>query len=371
MHLISEAFLFFAVAFCAVFFVLGCKEQKIALVIGSYLFCGIAGLIFPVVLLFSTVANYAVSSAMEAYQTYSRRILALGVIGNVLLLASFKYVNFMSQSLSDASEAFGFVYSPLIVKLAIPLGLSFYTFQAISYLIDFHHKKFAKPSFLDFAVYLSFWPKFTAGPIIRAGWLLPQLQRARKFRWPNFFLGAEMIVFGLFLKTVISDHLVPHISKVFETPAAYDGAATLLAVFLFTFQIYGDFAGYSLIVIGIARILGFSILPNFRRPNYATSFSDFWTRWHISLSTWLNDYVFRSLIRKQKRLLEARWPNVRSLFSEMMGIPNVSDDATFTSLAADSLAYVEITLALEGQLGNLPMGWESMTARELDAWSSR
>lgn len=366
MHLISENFLFFAVGFALVFYFLGWRTQKVVLLAGSYAFCGIPSPLFPGILLGSTIANYVVSYFMERHPKYSRRSLAIGIIFNVMMLGAFKYLNFFSSSVSDAANLFGLRYSPFLVDIVIPLGLSFYTFQAISYLVDIHRGRISRPEFLDFAIFMAFWPKFIAGPIIRAGWLLPQLRSRRIFRWPNLFLGLEMMAYGLFLKVVLSDSLIPHIAKVFETPAAFDGSASLLAAFFFTFQIYGDFAGYSLLVIGMARILGYSVRQNFRRPNFATSFSDFWKRWHISLSTWLDDYIFRGLIPKRKLDANSEWRDVRSLFSDILGVQDVAHDATFSSLAGDSLMYVQVALALEGFLGTLPNGWEAMTANQLD-----
>jgi D-alanyl-lipoteichoic acid acyltransferase DltB (MBOAT superfamily) len=287
-----------------------------------------------------------------------------GVTANVALLGLFKYFNFFSESFAQGLGAFGVHYAPAILNLAIPLGLSFYTLQSISYLVDLREGKLERASLLDHAVYASFWPKFVAGPIIRAHSFLPQLQERRYFRWSNFYLGVESIIYGLFLKTTLSDYLAPQVNKVYASPEAYGGADALLATIFFSFQVYGDFAGYSLVVIGTARILGYSVRPNFRRPLFARSIVDFWTRWHISLSSWLRDYVFRRLpvARGEQR----DWGSVGEIYSAILGVPRVTSDQTFDGLGGDSLAFVQVSLALEDFLGKLPDSWESKTVARLD-----
>jgi D-alanyl-lipoteichoic acid acyltransferase DltB (MBOAT superfamily) len=366
MHFVSEQFLIFAVCFMAVFFALGLVGQKALLLVASYFFCGSQNLMFAGLLAVSTVANHVFALIIDRDASLARRAMWSGILFNVLLLGSFKYFNFFAGSLRDGLSLFGLHYSPIFLKIAIPLGLSFYTLQAISYLVDLRDGKIQRASLFDYAVFMSFWPKFVAGPIIRATAFLPQLHRRRHFRWANFYLGAEGIIYGLFLKTVLSDYLAPQVQKVYASPAAYSGADALLAALFYTFQIYGDFAGYSLVVIGIARILGFSVRPNFRRPNFSTSFSDFWTRWHISLSRWLRDYIFRRLVPRTSGGESREWASVADIYKLFLETPSVSAKDTFSGLSDDSLSFVEVALALEQYLGHLPNNWETMAVEGLE-----
>lgn len=365
MHLISQNFLLFCMIFFAAYFTLGCTPQKILILTASYFFVAYTSLWMAGILLMSCACNYLFSQALIRVKNVNI-VLRYGVIYNLLLMGLFKYFNFFAQSLSDAAAGLGVHYTPATWALVAPLGLSFYTFQAISYLVDIKRKLIAPPSFLDFAVFLAFWPKFIAGPIIRATWFLPQLGYRKQFKWPNLFLGIEMIVYGLFLKVVLSDNLIPQIDKVFARPAAYDGSNALVSAFFFTFQIYGDFAGYSLMVIGMARIMGFSVRRNFNRPNLARSFTDFWSRWHISLSSWLEDYVFRSLIPRKGSAGDQGWPSVGAMYSSILNRPKVAGDDSFQNLSGDSLSYVEVALALESMLGELPQRWERLAVSDLE-----
>lgn len=366
MHFVSEEFLLFAVCFAALFFALGVVGQKVLLLAASYYFCGSQSLMFAGLLAASTVGNHLFAFLIDRKTEAQRAAMWSGILFNVGMLGVFKYFDFFSKSFSDGLSFVGLDYSPIFLEIALPLGLSFYTLQAISYLVDLRDGKVQRATLFDYAVFMSFWPKFVAGPIIRATSFLPQLKRRRQFRWANFYLGAESIIYGLFLKTVLSDYLAPQVQKVYASPAAYDGADALLAVLFYTFQIYGDFAGYSLVVIGIARILGYSVLPNFRRPNFSTSFSDFWTRWHISLSRWLRDYIFRRLVPKPSGGQGAEWASVADIYRALLQQASVSARDTFAGLSADSLSFVEVALALEQYLGRLPNGWETMTVGRLE-----
>ena len=364
MHFLSESFLLFAVAFGALFFWLDRLGQKILLLVASYYFCGSQSWTFAALLAVSTLINHFSAVVIQASQEWRKAAMWTGIAANVALLGVFKYFDFFSVSFSEGLGAFGVHYAPAVLNLAIPLGLSFYTLQGISYLVDLREGKVERASFLDYAVYASFWPKFVAGPIIRARSFIPQLQARRRFLWANFYLGVESIIYGLFLKTTLSDYLAPQVNKVYGAPEAYGSADALLAATFFSFQVYGDFAGYSLVVIGIARILGYSVRPNFRRPLFSTSIVDFWTRWHISLSSWLRDYVFRRLPVSHGEQRE--WGGVADIYSAILGVRHVARDQTFDGLGGDSLAFVQVSLALEQYLGKLPDSWESKTVARLD-----
>ena len=365
MHLISLNFFLFALAFFAVFFALGKQGQKCLLLVSSYAFVSFASIWMAALLIGSSVANYAFSRKI-ASSDRRQPALGLAIAFNVGLLGVFKYFNFFSQSIADAMGFVGLRYAPYTLSLVVPLGLSFYTFQAISHQIDLSRKQLKVPNLLDFMVYMAFWPKFVAGPIIRSKWFLPQLRTRKRFSWPNLFLGVEMFVYGLFLKIVLSDNLLSQIDRVFAHPQSYDGSNALVSTLFFTFQIYGDFAGYSLMVIGLARVMGFSVRRNFNRPNLARSFSDFWSRWHISLSTWLEDYVFRSLIPRKALGGDRQWTSVLDLYSVVLRRPVDAHD-TFEALAGDSLSYVEVALGLEALIGDLPVSWERLEVQELEA----
>lgn len=364
MHFISEPFLFFSLAFIVLFFWCSARGQKFLLLLGSYYFCGSQNWLFAALLFGSTLMNHVSATIIDSSPKWCRTAMWGGIAANVALLGVFKYFNFFSTSFSEGLGAFGVHYSPAILNLAIPLGLSFYTLQAISYLVDLRDGKLQRASLLDYAVYASFWPKFVAGPIIRATHFLPQLRTRRRFSFPNLYLGCEMIIYGLFLKTVLSDYLAPQVNKVYSAPAAYSGADNLIAVTFFTLQIYGDFAGYSLIVIGLARILGYHVLPNFRRPLLSRSVTDFWSRWHLSLSTWLRDYIFYRLPVYTGPT--QNWQNVASIYATILRIPCVADNQSFDSLDGDSLAFVQVSLALEQYLGSLPPRWESKSIGQLE-----
>jgi len=365
MHLISSNFLIFTAAFFAVYFLLNKVGQHVLLIVASYAFVCFASVWMAAILFLSTAVNFVFSRQMEV-NSARQPLLACSIVFNVALLGIFKYYGFFSSSIADTLGVIGVKYSPYTISLAAPLGLSFYTFQAISHQIDLSHKRVRTPSFTDFTLYMAFWPKFVAGPIVRSRWFLPQLRTRKRFSWPNLFLGVELFVYGLFLKVALSDNLLSQIDRVFEHPKSYDGANTLVSTIFFTFQIYGDFAGYSLMVIGLARVMGFSIRRNFNRPNLARSFSDFWARWHISLSTWLEDYVFRSLIPRKALAGDAQWTSVRDLYSVVLRRPVNAHD-TFEALAGDSLSYVEVALGLEALIGDLPVSWERLEVQELEA----
>ena len=366
MHLISTSFVEFAFLFMCVYFFLGKLGQKLLIIAASYYFVIYASAWMALLLFVSSNINYLISRLVIETERFRKSFVIVGVALNVAMLGVFKYFNFFSQSLTDVADWAGVHHAPMLIPVVAPLGLSFYTFQAISYIVDVGRKRVAPPPWLDFILFLAFWPKFIAGPIIRATWFLPQLRHEKRFRWPNLYLGVEMIIYGLFLKVALSDNLIPQIDKVFSSPAGSDGANALVSAIFFSFQIYGDFAGYSLIVIGISRILGFSIRRNFNRPNMARSFSDFWSRWHISLSSWLEDYVFRSLIPRRSASSQSAWTSVSAMFADLLGMPTVDAAESFQSLSGDSMSYVQVALALEGMIGRLPSQWERLTLGELE-----
>lgn len=300
MHFVDEKFAIFCATLFLLFFLLGRVGQKGLLLAAGAIFSGFYNPWFAATLGLCWMVNFAVCIAMERQPERVRFWMYAGVAYNLAVLGFFKYFDFFTGSAFEAAAAFGVDIDYHALRLVTPIGISFYTFQVISYLVDLRNRRVGRMGFIDMGVYLSFWPKLVAGPIIRARHFAPQLARRRTFEWRNLFLGSEYFIYGLFLKAVLSDFLEPMISRVYDNPDHAGGASSVVAALFYTFQIYGDFAGYSLMVIGLARVLGYKVWPNFRRPNFATSFSDFWARWHISLSSWLGEYVFRNLSSREQ-----------------------------------------------------------------------
>jgi D-alanyl-lipoteichoic acid acyltransferase DltB (MBOAT superfamily) len=215
------------------------------------------------------------------------------VVCSLAILGFFKYFNFFIQGFSDISSIAGLQFNVSTMAIILPVGISFYTFQTMSYTIDLYRNEVcAERSLLKFSVFVSFFPQLVAGPIVRAKDFLPQLQSDRTVRWEDLRCGMNQVLWGIVLKVVLADNLAFIADSAFSEPVVRSGLFLLIGVLFYAFQIYGDFAGYSLIAIGLARMLGFHFLQNFDRPYFATSFSEFWQRWHISLSSWLRDYLY-------------------------------------------------------------------------------
>lgn len=265
---------------------------------------------FVILLLITTLLTFLFGKLLFGTNKKRKFILTLSVTINLLFLAYFKYTYFIADLINHifatnikvvdylalfSNNTFGTQLS--IDKIVLPVGISFYTFQAISYLVDIYRKRIARqPSFIDFAFYLSFFPQLVAGPIVRANEFLPQLQKPyslseREFSWSLFF-----ILNGLIKKIIISDYIsVNFVDRVIEMPQLYSSFENLIAVYGYTLQIYCDFSGYTDIAIALALLLGFRLPQNFNSPYKSRNITDFWRRWHISLSSWLKDYLYISL----------------------------------------------------------------------------
>ena len=256
----------------------------------SYFFYGYWRWEYTGLLLLSTLIDYFAARAMPGARTPRRKklLLIVSLVSNLTLLGVFKYYNFFASSLSTW---FGFTAIPLNVLL--PVGISFYTFQSMSYTIDVYRGILQPRSrFVEFALFVAFFPQLVAGPIIRAVNFLPQLDQKPRMDLTRVRSGLHLIVRGLIEKVVIADNLASVVEKVFADPGNFNGGDMWIATYCFAFQIFCDFAGYTDIARGCARIMGFDFLENFRRPYAAEGISDFWRRWHISLSTWLRDYLY-------------------------------------------------------------------------------
>ena len=285
---------FFAIVY-SFYRILSHRAQNILLLLASYVFYGWWNWRFLGLILLSTLVDYSMGLAIERARTSKQRkaFLAVSVSANLGLLGVFKYAGFFLESLKAGFASFGLILDASIFEIILPVGISFYTFQTMSYTIDIYRHEL-KPTrhFLDFALFVAFFPQLVAGPIERARVLLPQLTSPRRIRREDVEESCWLILSGYYLKCVLADNLTPFVEKVFETPESAHGLEILVGIWAAAFQIYGDFSGYSRIAIGIAGLMGVRLMSNFNRPYLATSPQDFWRRWHISLSTWLRDYLY-------------------------------------------------------------------------------
>ena len=275
------------------------KLQKMVLLFGSYLFYAAWSPPLVVLIWISTATDFVLARYLSAAEKPGRRrlLLLVSLLVNLGLLGYFKYAEFLMDSFAALIGSFGVVYVAPEFDIILPIGISFYTFQTLSYTIDVYRKRIeATDNLLDFSLFVTFFPQLVAGPIMRAESLLPQFQIPRKLKQPNLMLGLSLIAWGLFQKTVLADSLYsPLVDQYFAEPFTHGAATAWLAVFSFSMQIYFDFSGYSLCAVGAAIVFGFALMDNFNAPYAATGFSDFWRRWHISLSQWLRDYLYISL----------------------------------------------------------------------------
>lgn len=271
------------------------RAQNILLAIASFVFYGWWDYRFLALILISILVDFSIGLKLadENRPFHRKLLLYTSIVVNIGLLGFFKYYNFFAQSLTEAFTMLGAPISISSLQVILPVGISFYTFQTLSYTIDVYHKKL-QPSadLIVFATYVSFFPQLVAGPIERATNLLPQFVRFRKFDYGNAINGLRQILWGLFKKVVIADTCAGFANEIFNNSADYSGSTLALGALFFTFQIYGDFSGYSDIAIGVARLFGFQLMQNFAYPYFSRDVAEFWRRWHISLSTWFRDYVY-------------------------------------------------------------------------------
>ena len=289
--------LFLPVVFLLYWFVFkkSLTGQNLLLLIASYFFYGWWDYRFLGLIAASTLVDYFIGLALKQTTTKKRRkILLLGsLLFNLGLLAIFKYFNFFIESWIDAGEAIGFRMHLETLQLILPVGISFYTFQTLSYTIDVYRKRIEPTSdIVKFSTYVAFFPQLIAGPIERASNLLPQFSKQRNFDFEFAKSGAQLIVWGLFQKMVIADNCATYVNAIFNNYENLNSLTLGLGAVYFAFQIYGDFAGYSNIAIGTARLLGFDLMRNFNYPYFSRDIGEFWRRWHISLSTWFRDYLY-------------------------------------------------------------------------------
>ncbi|WP_260858823.1 MBOAT family O-acyltransferase [Fictibacillus phosphorivorans] len=274
--------------------------------VASYVFYASLSIQFILLLLISTAFTFFTGIFIEKQETKKQKKKALVVGISVLLffLGWFKYFNFVNESLRSLATFMGWNYGIPYQEIVLPLAISFYTFQAVSYLVDiFYGKQKAERHYGYFSVYFAFFPQLVAGPIERAKKLIPQLKVEQRLNYENLVYGMKRIAWGFFKKTLIADRLAPIVSSVYDSPNP-SGSEIVLATILFSIQLYADFSACSDIAIGSARMLGINLTENFKQPHFAVSISDFWSRWHITLSTWLRDYIFFPLCKRKKKRSE-------------------------------------------------------------------
>ncbi len=270
------------------------RLRNIFLLIASYYFYACWNLAFLGILLFETTLSYiAPKFFSEDKSKKNKYILTLTIILLLLPLICFKYLNFFFTTIGDVFTATGFAMQIPTFTILLPIGISFYTFMSIGYVVDVYKKKIKRETdLLDYALFLGFFPQIASGPIGRGPHLIPQFKWKHQLQYSNITAGAKMMLWGFFMKLVVGDRAGIYVDTVFGNYQHHNGTSLLIATFLYTIQIYCDFAGYSLIAIGTAKTMGFDLTPNFNRPYFATTISDFWRRWHISLSSWFRDYIY-------------------------------------------------------------------------------
>ncbi len=289
------------------------KLQNLLILIASYVFYGWWDWRFLTLIFFSTVVDYVVGIRLSRTEDKKIRklLLAISITVNLGLLGFFKYYNFFIETFVDAFSIFGYQLNANTLNIILPVGISFYTFQTLSYSIDIYKRRmeFSK-DFIAFASFVSFFPQLVAGPIERATNLLPQFHHKRSFDSNKALDGVRQILWGLFKKVVIADSCAVIVDGIFSNYHDYSGLTLFAAAVLFAFQIYGDFSGYSDIAIGTSRLFGFNLMQNFAFPYFSRDIAEFWRRWHISLSTWFRDYLYIPLGGSKG----GRWMQVRNTF---------------------------------------------------------
>lgn len=293
----SPEFAFFMlIVFCTYWlFESSCRIQNILLLVASYLFYGWWDWRFLILLISISIVNYLISFKIKAGNDDRRRkvYLITGMVVNLGVLGFFKYFNFFIEGFIDLFSLFGYQVKGMSLNVILPLGISFYTFLSISYLIDIYRgQTSAEKNIFNTMLALSFFPIILAGPIQRPTSLIPQIKTPRKFEYSLATDGLRQILWGLFVKVAVADNLAPFVNDIFEDYSVLNGSTLFVGALFYTVQIFADFSGYSHIAIGTASILGFRLMRNFKSPYFVRDIVDFWKKWHISLTTWFRDYLF-------------------------------------------------------------------------------
>lgn len=270
------------------------RPRNLFLILVSYLLYANWKPAYTLILLAITLVTYFGARYIEDKESHRKTGIIFTFATLVLVpLLVFKYYNFVNESVWSLLSSVGLRYELHGLNWAIPVGISFYTFQALGYLFDVYYKKqVAEKSIIDYTLFVCFFPQVFSGPISKANELLPQIKQKRSFKYEQAVQGLKFLLWGMFLKLVLADRLGLYVDKVVADYAMYNGSTCILSAIFYSLQIYGDFAGYSLMAVGVAKTLGFDLINNFNRPYFSVSITDFWRRWHISLSRWLKDYVY-------------------------------------------------------------------------------
>ena len=311
-----EFLLFLPIVFVLYWFVFDkkLKYQNLLILVSSYVFYGWWDYRFLSLILLSTIVDYFIGLGISNQVSLKNKRILLwcSVLFNLGVLGFFKYYNFFIESWIDLFSSIGYdIKSTWTLNIILPVGISFYTFQTMSYTIDiFKGKLNPTKDFVSFAAFVSFFPQLVAGPIERATNLLPQILNKRKFKYEQGVQGLKLIFWGLFKKVVVADTLAPIVNDIFENYQDFGGATLWLGAIYFSFQIYCDFSGYSDIAIGTSKLFGFELMSNFKFPYFSRNIGEFWRRWHISLSTWFRDYLYIPLGGSKK----GKWISLRNIF---------------------------------------------------------
>jgi len=290
----SIPFLIFFPIVTLLFYLLPHKYRWILLLAASCFFYMFFVPQYILILLITILIDYAAGIYIEKTEGERRKLfLIISIVSTCLVLVIFKYLNFFHHNMISLSHYFGFSYPDRLFNIILPIGLSFHTFQSLSYVIEVYRgKQKAERHFGLYSLYVMFYPQLVTGPIERPQNLLRQLKEEKTFQLSNLIRGLRLILFGLFVKMVIADNLAVYVDQIYENPAIYNSFSILTALLFYSFQIYCDFFGYSTIALGCALSMGYFITENFKTPYLAKNINEFWHRWHISLSTWFRDYVY-------------------------------------------------------------------------------
>lgn len=293
----SWVFIFFLCAILPVYYSLNTRPQIFFLVGASCFFYGYWDYRFLSLIILSVLLNYFLALRIQPATKKGRKILVvIGLCCNLGFIGFFKYFNFFIDTFSSISQALGFSPFTSTLRIILPLGISFYTFQAMAYIINVYRgDQEATNDFISFALYMCYFPQLLAGPIGKPAILLPAIQAKKRVTKENIFSGIQLIMIGFVKKVAIADAVAPYVNSIYQSPQGQLSIDLLCGVYLFALQIYGDFSGYSDIARGVSKFMGIELMVNFRQPYFSKNVVEFWRRWHISLSEWLRDYLYISL----------------------------------------------------------------------------
>jgi alginate O-acetyltransferase complex protein AlgI len=291
----SLEFLVFFIVVSILYYTAPFKYRWSVLLVASCFFYMVFKPVYILILGFTIIVDYYIGIwlGVEKDEKKRKQIITLSILANLGVLVVFKYYNFFIDNINEVSTIFGRTFKMNYLGIILPIGLSFHTFQAMSYTIEVYRNKFPSEKHLGiYSLYVMFYPQLVAGPIERPQNVIPQLKKNIPLKYDNISAGVKLIILGLFKKVVVADRLSYFVNMTYDNPEQYAGFATWIGTFFFCFQIYCDFSGYSDIALGTAKTMGYDLMENFRNPYYSKSISEFWKRWHISLSTWFKDYLY-------------------------------------------------------------------------------